>query len=143
MNLTEFLLARIAEDEAVARAAVGTAVFARQTGNWSFETVNDQYGPIPIVFAVTDTGAKTQVANLEGAWEREERGAHIARHDPACVLAECEAKRRIVALATELAEWDEMGSSTAEEGDAILAALALPYADHQDYQQEWSSLVAH
>ena len=135
MTLTEFLLARIAEDEAVARAAVGTAAFSRQSGRWSFETVNDQFGPIPIVFAVADSGAKTQAANMESAWEREERGAHIARHDPARVLAECEAKRAIV----KDAEWLLSGSDidVREITDWLFGHLALPYADHPDYLPEW------
>ncbi len=96
MTLAEFLLARIAEDEAVARQAIGKAVFQQQSGHWSFEHVTDQYGPIPLVFAIADGGGKTQVARLDTAWEREGRGHHIARWDPAHVLAECEAKRRIV-----------------------------------------------
>lgn len=55
---------------------------------------------------------------------------HIARHDPARVLAECEAKRRIV-------EWASDG-----EGEfhwsTVLAPLAAVYADHPDYREEWS-----
>lgn len=96
MTLTEFLLARIAEDEAAARAATGAAVFSHQTGSWQFETVSGPGYESSIVFAVTDSGAKTQAADLTAAWEGQERGEHIARWDPARVLAECEAKRRIV-----------------------------------------------
>lgn len=50
---------------------------------------------------------------LEGPW-------HNAR-----VLAEIEAKRRIV-------EWFTKPSDL-----LILRCLALPYADHPDYRQEW------
>ena len=60
LTLTEFLLARIAEDEAEARKAG-----PMWRNEWSAEDVD-----------VT---------------------LHIERHDPARVLAECEAKRRIVA----------------------------------------------
>lgn len=142
MTLIEFLLQRIAEDEAVATAAVGKATFAQQTGRWSFETVSDQYGPIPIVFAVTDTGAKTQAANMEGAWEREERGAHIARHDPARVLVECNAKRYIVEIHRS---WHICPDEDAVEDDdatkpepcLTLRIAAAVYSDHPDYLPEW------
>jgi len=128
-TLTDFLLARIGEDEAVAQAAVGTAVFDRQTGKWSFESVRTQFGEFPIVFALTESGAKTQAADLSSAWEQQERGAHIARHDPARVLAECEAKRRIVAW---MSDWQ---NDVAIEG---LRILALPYATHDLFQEEWN-----
>ncbi len=67
---------------------------------------------------------------------------------PARVLVECEAKRRIVALAYEATGYDmtvdlERTSSARAEseiafvGDRILEALALPYADHPDYDEAW------
>jgi hypothetical protein len=73
----------------------------------------------------------------------DEMAQHIARHDPARVLAECEAKRRIVeewdaahrvALASPQYSYDE-GIATGLL--AALYALALPYADHPDYREEW------
>jgi hypothetical protein len=89
MTLTDFLLARIAEDEAA----------------------------------------------VEAKWLRAPKGAPIvpdAAHTR--VLAECEAKRRIV----------EYCPSASEEGDTwdtafwrVLQILALPYADHPDYREEW------
>jgi hypothetical protein len=48
--------------------------------------------------------------------------------DPARVLAECAAKRRIVSFAADLTE---------EGTDDLLRLLALPYADHPGYRQEW------
>ena len=51
-----------------------------------------------------------------------------SRHDPARVLAECEAKWRIVK------EW---GWSETLDGDGLMRIMALPYADHPDYRQEW------
>lgn len=47
---------------------------------------------------------------------------------PARVLAESEAKRRIV-------EW--MCAWQADVRDEGLRLLALPYADHPDYREEW------
>ena len=51
--------------------------------------------------------------------------------DPARVLAECEAKRRIV-------EHCEVDHLVASPGDPyVLQLLALPYADHSDWREEW------
>ena len=94
MTLAEFLLARIAEDEAIARRSV----------NWS-------------------EGITEWADGGDPDWE------HIARWDPARVLAECEAKREIV---VEMA-YDGLGPR-----EWILHQLALPYAGHPDYRQEWA-----
>ena len=71
-----------------------------------------------------------------------------ARFDPARVLAECDAKRRIIDLAYEATGYDmtvdlERSSSARADsalafvGDRILKALALPYADHPDFDEAW------
>lgn len=65
---------------------------------------------------------------------------HIARHAPARVLAEVDAKRRI------LDAWpDSFGLWSADQADAaktmkvaVLLLLAVPYAEHPDYRPEWS-----
>jgi hypothetical protein len=62
---------------------------------------------------------------------------HIARHDPARVLAEVAAKRRIL---------DDCASYVDEEGDAVtdglswrvVALLAVPYAGNAGYRPEWA-----
>lgn len=59
-------------------------------------------------------------------------GGHIVRHDPARVLAEVEAKRRIVDVC---AEPDDNGYDVAM---MVLPLLALPYADHPDWRPEWA-----
>lgn len=65
-------------------------------------------------------------------------GVHHRRFSPNRVLAECEAKRRILAKAAELYEWTEFGSATDEDGWEILAALAAPYSDHPDFDPSWA-----
>jgi hypothetical protein len=67
---------------------------------------------------------------------------HIARCNPARVLAEIEAKRRIVGLMASMLdaaegdfEVDHYGGLSAAED--TLELLALPYADHPDYREEW------
>jgi len=56
-------------------------------------------------------------------------------YDPARVLAEVGAKRQIVELEICLACHVE--SQPCDHRDATLRLLALPYADHPDYRQEW------
>lgn len=113
-TLTDFLLARIAEDEADAETKHDTAYH-------DYENCHCNH--------------------------------------PARVLAECEAKRRIVGLCTAEAMrmgdtiesmaddggWDSIGDDstfhiTRQEylrHREILRLLALPSADHPDYREEW------
>ncbi|SCL43181.1 hypothetical protein GA0074692_6751 [Micromonospora pallida] len=66
-------------------------------------------------------------------------GAHMARHDPARVLAEVDAKRRL------LTQFELRGNSvrgivqpsTGGVWDDLLRMLALPYADRSGYRSEW------
>jgi hypothetical protein len=65
---------------------------------------------------------------------------HIARWDPARVLREVEAKRRL------LQQFELRGNSvratvvpaTGGVWDDLLRLLALPYADRPGYRQEWA-----
>lgn len=93
-----------------------------------------------------------------------ETAAHIARHDPARVLAEVVAKRRIVdehsvwvlqsnqGPRVNMAHFDEpdmqlacRGCNFGNDEEPLYGVdecptkrlLALPYADHPDYRQEW------
>ncbi len=59
---------------------------------------------------------------------------HMVRHDPARVLADVAAKRAIVAACAYNLEYEEYGHTLAER---VLRALALPYADHEDYKPHW------
>jgi hypothetical protein len=110
MSLTEFLLAQIDEDEAVARRA-----WTRGAG----------------------------MPNLPQGWvdePTEELVAYNARFDPVRVVAECEAKRRIVSRCDMIVRGREAGMfNDGQLTDARdnMRALALPYADHPDYRDEW------
>lgn len=129
LTLSDFLLARIAEDEAVARAA--------SLGRWEIQR---DYEGRPYVAA-----DKQAIIDASGEFcgdlfldASEEDLAHVIGHDPTRVLAECEAKRRIV---TELRAGDP-GNRWAKEAwrqaeDDVLHLLALPYADHPDYDKGW------
>ncbi|MGW7636138.1 DUF6221 family protein [Streptomyces decoyicus] len=68
--------------------------------------------------------------------------SHIARHDPERVLAEVEAKRAIVDQYAEVAENDGANAYEYDRGwvNALRESarlLALPYAAHPDYRDEW------
>ena len=57
---------------------------------------------------------------------------------PARVIAECEAKRRILLFAQDPQRWSPAAArADPETVEAVLRCLALPYADHPDYRPEW------
>lgn len=119
MTITEFLEARIAEDEDLARKA--------DSGRWlpedkgvTFEFYGDEF---PVGEAQTRMVADTR-ANQN----------HIAQWDPARVLAECAAKRAIIkAFDPQCPDLDPY------VGRDVIAMLATVYKDHPEYQQEWAS----
>ena len=150
VTLTEFLLARIAEDEAVARAA-DVPHWRPGDGNVSEgglyglegDGSDDQKGWAIAWFELGETNPPRADGRpgISGAnWQRHahENSVHAARHDPARVLAECEAKRQIVELhSAEPGFPDFCGHDLRELPCSTLRLLALPYADHQDYMPEW------
>ena len=161
LTLTDFLLARIAEDEVVARKIPhdGAGWFVEPSPTHPDEWLVDSN---PTLICYSSPARDVQ--------------EHIARHDPVRVLAECEAKRQIVeAGGSECGErhwkrtdpdgWAEHVARMAEVGirpaahwpddyatacDGCAAAqsadhdhewtlqvLATAYADHPDYRDEW------
>lgn len=130
-DLVEFLRARLDEDEQVARAAT--------PGPWTQDEEVDGWraGRQTVVradrFRVV-TVDQTRQHHPAG----EENVAHIARHDPARVLADVAAKRALLdamigpALSSAVARTCDAGLATARY-------LALAYADHPEYRaDEWS-----
>ena len=115
--LTAFLLARIAEDEAAARAANGRVAwvaFRDPDGHMRYTTVAHQHHGVDEWIADGRTIASQDVYPF---------------YDSARVLARCAADRRIVELRTP-------GPHLTGDED-VLRLLALPYADHPDYREEW------
>jgi hypothetical protein len=122
MTLDEFLLARIAEDKRVAMDAAG----ADGRVEWSTDVVGD--GP---------AGPRSAL--------------HVVRHDPARVLAECSAKRRIILACRDarpetgfvgthprgMADFPPTAHGQHQLAALTLAFLALPYAGHPHYRPEW------
>jgi hypothetical protein len=126
MTLTEFLAARLDEDQAAAEAL--------KVERW---VLDNEW-----VFGETSADV---IASLNNDQLSTATGEHIARHDPARVLAEVDAKRRILELHAdghECPTFDrEIGGEpvTGYYGDdcPTLRRLALPHADHPDYDPEW------
>jgi len=123
-TITEFLEARIAEDEAVALGADH-----RDGGRWRHD---------PEYNCVWDGTGGAAASNVRPA-ANSRTGEHIARHDPARVLAECAAKRAIIGacLSIEKKKFDD-NLWNIDEHDEILEALAAVYADHEDYDSGWA-----
>ncbi len=120
MTITEFLEARITDDEQAAQKAA----------KWVAS------GPTP---AVTWFGALGD-GNIK---QFGEGGNHVSTWSPARALAECAAKRAIIKLADDVEGLDyrvtsEWGGDIDGTGEDILKSLASVYADHSDYQQEWA-----
>lgn len=110
-TIVEFLTARIAEDEAMARAAQCEYVGCPWVA-W-----DDNVVPCNPRAPVAQT--------LNGLV-----ALHIARHDPARVLRECAAKR---ALVYTLGGGGPIDDTVRND----LAPLAAVYADHPDYDEAW------
>ncbi|HEY9413627.1 MAG TPA: DUF6221 family protein [Pseudonocardia sp.] len=134
MDLATFLLARLAEDEQAALTATYCQEDAHEdVVNWHLD---NEVQPAEIVGSdgLGIIQARTQHPGVL---------AHIARHDPARVLAEVEAKRRIV---DAFVRYDEESSDPCEScwaqglGEA-LRLLALPYADHPECHPSWLPAV--
>lgn len=117
MTITEFLLARIAEDEDVARdcaASIGEHAVLEWT-IWQKREVD---------------GEMLEVRRT------------LAPYQPQRALGECEAKRHIVdghpvGYATDTSRLECEGC-VSYWPCPTLRALAAVYADHPDYQQEWA-----
>ncbi|MGW0495058.1 DUF6221 family protein [Streptomyces sp. NPDC003007] len=129
-ELARWLGAQLDTDATRATSAGGDA-WRRQDHPSETVAVYDSKGE-PVVY---DEGSPT-----------EEQQAHIVEWDPARVLREIDAKRRIVAeIVPAMNEMDEQihgewGSSYDPidyESETLLRLLALPYADRPGYREEW------
>jgi len=156
-TLTEFLLARIAEDEAMANDAYGFLIGSR----WWEKTEHGRVYAghwVPVVGVTSyDEPADDDADIVTHQGLGMDSLAHIARWDPARVLVECEAKRAIVArhcpyeqvfFNRETQEMDSAGPACEWCGGhepgiqdtwpcLDLCALALPYAEHPSYDEAW------
>nr|BEK68840.1 hypothetical protein KPHV_60670 [Kitasatospora purpeofusca] len=129
--LEAFLKARLAEDEAVAREASPDRASHWQRGG-------DPKAPLDVIDSRGQRVVYYEGRPLSG------QATHIARHDPARVLAEVDAKRRVLVRYEEerAIQTSGMGGLLTKylvpRYEEIIRLLALPYADHPDYRPEWA-----
>lgn len=147
MNIKEFLLARITEDELMAINA-SRSVNSAKSGNGDASAGTKWTSKMGMVEGehLGDWG-DSNLWDCEGAASlcvAEQVADHMARHDPARVLAECRAKRAIVAMAADeggyvkVGDWESCSDSCPEViASEAIRAIAAVYADHSDYQAEW------
>lgn len=130
LTITEFLTARLDEDEAAARNASGA--------EWE---VDDQKHPEAIY---ADFPGAVSISVVSGSrwsgeasvFDNDADAHHIARWDPARVLAEVEVKRTLI-------RWlngDQIRNFCGYAfGDLAIRVLVRPYVDHPDCREEWKS----
>ncbi|MFD3333498.1 DUF6221 family protein [Streptomyces sp. NPDC058700] len=145
-DLIAFLRARLDDDAAIARAAAEVCGCHEPAGRWAFDD-DENDGRIVIVDDPHPEMKRKVERRWNGSYDGLFAARHIARHDPARVLAEVDAKRRIV---DECAYWiDKINKSAtdkypypnlAERGEVVLPVLcllALPYSGHPEFDDAW------
>lgn len=155
-DLMAFLQARLDEDEQVARAAPGVQWVHRVDEDISGAAVFDEQWTLvtPTSYAKHVEQGNHPYSNKPGATgpryiedSRDDLVAHIARFDPARVLAEVQAKRALVEMHSgthecvgwKYGEWNcvHVAPGSAFELDPTLLLLASAYADHSNFNPEW------
>lgn len=136
-DLTNFLRERLESDATWARAATGEDW--RSTGEGTLANRD--------VDGWNASSDNAHIATFRHTWDAD----HAARWSPTRVLREVEAKRQILGI-HRLAGYDFEGRDvgpgcyecghSAEYSDRggwceTVRLLALPYADHPDYREEW------
>jgi hypothetical protein len=146
-TLVEFLTARLDEDEAAAQAAADPPWTAEIMSHVDAGSVTHQTWEVGRNINFDYLGDDHEIVSYgtrdEGDGQSEANARHIARHDPARVLAEVDAKRRIVAdYERGLGRRRDHPGDAASAGallalHAVARLLALPYTDHPDYDEAW------
>ena len=137
-DLADFLLARLGEDERDARKA-GSRKWGSINRGWDSSYQRD--------IAALGDGPTERLFPVPYNYDE-----HVARWSPARVLAECEAKRRM--LDRDDGHTNNWMSDLDTDPDSrvfgsfclldrepwpcsTVRLLALPYADHEQFKEEW------
>lgn len=136
-DLIVFLRAQLDEDERIALKSVEQAIVnlagadAASVADWhvverpatgSFVATRDQWDRV------------TEIVPTYGGAHAE----HIATHDPARVLREIDAKRRMLDWLARKDDWALDNNLWTWDSDDALCLLALPFADRPGYQEGWA-----
>ena len=130
VDLADFLLARITDDENTARGSTagpwrwfpgraGLPAFLESTGATATHWGEGQSFEAPTVVLGSNQNSMLRVRGRDAE--------HIAAWHPTRVIAECGAKRQVV----------EALADAGDLRDVVLRTLAAVYADHPDYREEW------
>ena len=153
-ELVRWLGEQLDEDERIAREAIRVVGNVPGAAEWRFgNAFTDEGGTYwqitPLTPAVGGVGPVELVGSgMSGGGAHEpEIARHAVEHDPARVLREIDAKRRIAEL-HEPADTDQADGPVCMTCDVLrgvepaypcrtLRLLALPYADRPGYRDEW------
>lgn len=150
-TLTEFLTARLEEDEKTATAAAELCGCHPPAPVWTH--IDDPDDGDRIVIENDPHTDRLTKLKLSRKWHRTYtdgfHAKHIALHDPARVLREVQAKRDLLAHAERsLADADRLETVGAQPADVFtirapaewtLSILAAIYSDHPSYRKEWAA----
>ena len=104
---------------AVVHRARGAAAFLESTGATARHWVEGQSFEAPTVVLGSNQNSMLRVRGRDAE--------HIAAWHPTRVIAECRAKRQVV----------EAVAADDATRELVLRSLAVVYADHPDYREEW------
>ncbi|HEY8478620.1 MAG TPA: DUF6221 family protein [Spirillospora sp.] len=142
MDLVEFLRARLARDEQIARDCAGAAWATGPSGTIQTDPAASD-GPPRALGSENAPGSEDTGPSYVATAENGAYAEHIARHDPARTLAAVAGLRQIVDDYEKHAWILGQGRATPEleaaqaVREAVLRLLALPYASHPAYRDEW------
>ena len=133
-DLITWLRAQLDEDERVAREASGDPWVTGTSVGYPYSRPGD-------VYAIAHDGTAARIAmgtRCGPDISAEQSSDHIARHDPARVLAEVEAKRRILNWLDMAEDWMfDKSYGGQPDCDTVRSLLALPYADRAGFMEDW------
>jgi hypothetical protein len=120
-DIVEFLRARYTERRAIAEAAA--ALQYDPENGWGI-TDSSIYDPAE---------KRRWISPHIGMLHESESAEHVVANNPAVVLADLDAKLRLV----DWSEWPGGGPDSRDAYEWTLAVLAVPFAAHPDYDERW------
>lgn len=128
-DLVQFLCVRLAEDKQGALAATDGPWYVLGGGDSEY-AVHTEPGGLPTAADIASTAYYGG-----GVYERAD-AEHIARHNPARVLAEVGAKGAVIGLYELAIEHHQCVAARAYRD--VLRLFSVAYADHPDFTKDWA-----